>query len=242
LPLHLFHRIVVGRVTIDPSPRKEMPMTPSRRQFVASLSALPFLSQGAGAQPRGPASADPVVDQVVADLQALSNEFETQPRTRKATLRALESTLSVASAHFAAHYDATFRSSLRRRQGRVGRDAVIDDAITRSRDKSHEVSRESVESAMQRLEQRGLSGCFRDVQETVKRIRLQAPEQMQAVALPAAQFDYCADLNWQIEMTEAALGIICGIAILEPTPGGEAICGAVTLLLGILQAARYWWC
>jgi len=218
-------------------------MTPSRRQFVASIAAIPFLPDIAAGQPRSPARiADPVLDQIVTDLQNLSNEFETQPRTRKITLRALESTLSVAAAHIAVNYDAAVQVSLSRRQGRVGREAVIDDVVTRSHESRHDVSHEAVDAEMKRLEQRGLSGCFRDMQETVKRIRLQAPDQIQAAAFPASQWDYCSDLNWQIEMTECAMGIVCGIAILEPTPGGEAICGALTLVLGILMTARWWFC
>jgi len=154
-------------------------------------------------------------------LQNLSNEFETQPRTRKITLRALESTLSVAAAHIAVNYDAAVQVSLSRRQGRVGREALIDDVVTRSHESRHDVSHEAVDAEMKRLEQRGLSGCFRDMQETVKRIRLQAPDQIQAAAFPASQWDYCSDLNWQIEMTECAMGIVCGIAILEPALRGS---------------------
>lgn len=47
---------------------------------------------------------------------------------------------------------------------------------------------------MTRLEQSGLSGAFLDVRHTIRRIRLQAPEQIQAASVPALQFDYCADL------------------------------------------------
>ena len=56
------------------------------------------------------------------------------------------------------------------------------------------------------------------------------------------QFDYCADLRWMISMMEAVVAIACGIALLEPTPGGEIACGAITLALGLLYAQRAWWC
>jgi hypothetical protein len=241
LPLSNFDRIVVVRVT--PIVRaQERPMIPSRRQFVASIAAVPFLSQGARAQPRPPAkSADPVLDQLVSDLQDLTIEFETQPRSRKATLRALESTLSVGAAHIA-NYDAPIQAALRRRQARGGRASLVEDLAVLTRDKQRDVAPAAIEAAMTRLEQRGVSGCFRDVQATVRRVRLQAPEQIQAAAHVAVQWDYCSDLNWQIEMLEGMVAIICGIAILEPTPGGEAVCGAVTLLIGMLYAARAWFC
>jgi hypothetical protein len=217
-------------------------MTPSRRQFVISIAAVPFLSQEARAQPRSPAkSVDPVLDQIVSDLQDLTIEFEAQPRSRKATLRALESTLSVGAAHIA-NYDAPIQAALRRRQARDGRASLIDDLAMLSRDKRRDVSPAAVEAAMTRLEQRGISGCFRDVQATVRKIRLQAPEQIQAAALAPVQWDYCSDLNWQIEMLEGMVAIVCGIAMLEPTPGGEAVCGAITLLIGILYSARAWFC
>jgi hypothetical protein len=217
-------------------------MTPSRRQFVISIAAVPFLSQEARAQPRSPAkSVDPVLDQIVSDLQDLTIEFEAQPRSRKATLRALESTLSVGAAHIA-NYDAPIQAALRWRQARDGRASLIDDLAMLSRDKRRDVSPAAVEAAMTRLEQRGISGCFRDVQATVRKIRLQAPEQIQAAALAPVQWDYCSDLNWQIEMLEGMVAIVCGIAMLEPTPGGEAVCGAITLLIGILYSARAWFC
>lgn len=216
-------------------------MTPSRRQFVASLAAIPFLAQKTGAQPRQSAGADPVLDQIISNLQELANEFETQPRSRKATLRALESTLGVGAAHLV-NYDAPILASLQRRQARGGRADLMQEIITLAHDRHHDVSPNAVEAAMTRLEQRGVSGCFRDLQETVRKIRLQAPEQIQAAAFTPAQWDYCSDLNWQIDLLQGMIGVVCAIAILEPTPGGEAICGALSLLLGILELARTIFC
>jgi hypothetical protein len=218
-------------------------MIPSRRQFVASIAAVPFLAQSAGAQRRPPSAPDPVLDQILADLRELAAEFESQPRSRKATMRAMESTLGVGSAHLAANYDGNFQAALRRREGRQGRAAMVQEILNRAHDNTnHTLSYDAVDAAVTRLQQRGLSGSFRDVQQTTRRVRLQSPEQMQAAALGTIQFDYCSDLNWMIGLMEAAVGIACGIAILEPTVGGEIACGALTLALGLLLLQRVIWC
>ncbi len=160
-------------------------MTPSRRQFVASIAAVPFLPQIGGAQPqrRPPGRADAVLEQVLANLRELSAELETQPRTRRGTLRAIESTLGVGATHLAAHYDSEIQTALRRRQSRLGRAALTDDLVKHARQSgSRDVTHEGIEAAMARLEQRGVSGCFRDIQEVTRRLRLHAPEQIQARA------------------------------------------------------------
>jgi hypothetical protein len=221
-------------------------MTPNRREFVASIATVPFVLQSAGAQQPDPTSrahADPVLDEIVADLQRLAAEFETQPSTRKATLRAMESTLGIQAAHLAAHYDSGVRASLRRRRTRVGRANFVHEIVTMAHDKKHhDVTYESVEAGLTRVEQRGLAGVVRDIQQAVRRLRRDAPDQFHLAAAGGMQFDYCSDLNWMIRQAEAAVSIACGIAILEPTPAGEAACGAITLALGLLYAQRSWWC
>ena len=220
-------------------------MTPSRRQFVASIATVPFLPQvGGTAQRNTPGRrADPVLDQVLANLRELSAELESQPRTRKATLRAIESTLGVGATHLAAHYDKELQSAIKRGQARLGRAALIQDIVAHARKSgSSDVTHEGIDAAMTRLEQRGVSGCFRDVQEITRRLRVQAPEQVQAAAAVTVQFDYCADLIWMIDLMNMTIQIVCGIAILEPTPGGEIACGALTLSLGLLLLQKMIWC
>jgi hypothetical protein len=219
----------------------ETPMIPSRREFVASIATMPFLPQALERRPAG--APDPVLDQILADLRELSAELESQPRSRKATMRAMESAMSVGAAHLAAHYDADFQSALRRRMAKTGRTVLVQDIVTQAHDRNnHDVSYDAVDAAITRLQSRGLSGSFRDVQEATRRVRLQAPEQIQAAAFPAVQWDYCSDLNWMISIMEAVTAIACGIAILEPTPGGEIACGAMTLALGLLLLERAFFC
>src|SRR5688572_8083781 len=113
-----------------------MSMTPSRRQFVAAIATVPLVVQSASAQRRPTATtADPVLDQIVAELRALGGEFETaQPGTRKSLLRAMESTLAAGAAHLQANYDAGFQAALRRRESRVGRAALVHELLLRGHD------------------------------------------------------------------------------------------------------------
>jgi hypothetical protein len=220
-------------------------MTPSRRQFVAAIAAVPLFPRAAVAQSRpSAAGGDPVLDGIVAELRQLSAEFEREPRSRKAAMRAMESTLEVGATHLSAHYDAGFRRALRRQLAARGRQALVQELMNQAHAaKNHNVTHDALDAALTRMEQRGLSGCFRDVRQTLRTIRLQAPEAVQLAALPSGgQFDYCSDLRWMIEINEAAVAIACGIALLEPTPLGEAACGALTLNLGLLYAQRVFWC
>jgi hypothetical protein len=240
--MDLHGRIVVERDDGSSRTRRDH-MTPSRRQFVASIATVPFLPQALAAQPRIASAADPVFEQIVADLRNLSAELETQPASRKATLRAIESTLGIGAAHLAIRYDGDFASALRRRQRRQGRTALVQEIVNHAHGQMNQnVSHETIDAAMTRLEQRGLSGCFLDAQQTTRKVRLQAPDQLQAAALRTAQYDYCSDLIWMIGILESITAIACALAILEPTVGGEVACGAITLVLGMLLFQRALFC
>lgn len=219
-------------------------MIPNRRQFVASIAAVPFLPHAAAAQARTPpGTTDPVLEQVVADLRELSAEFDAQPGARKATLRAMESALGIGATQLAVAYDARFAAAIRRRQARQGRAALVQDIVNHAHaGRNHNLTHEAVEAGLTRLAQRGLSGCFRDVQQTIRKIRLQAPEQIQAARARTVQFDYCSDLVWMINMMESVVQIACALAILEPTVGGEIACGALGLSLGLLYLQRTLFC
>jgi hypothetical protein len=237
-------RIVVLHVTPIRHTARRGQMSASRRQFVASIATVPFLPYAAAAQTRAqPNAADPVLEQVIADLRELSAEFDAQPSSRKATMRAMESTLGIGAAQLAVAYDARFATAIRRRIARQGRAALVQDIVNQAHAKgNHNAAHEDIESGLTRLEQRGLSGCFRDVQQTIRKVRLQAPDQIQLASTRLRQFDYCADLNWMISMMEGIVQIACAIAILEPTVGGEIACGALGLALGLLLAQRALFC
>lgn len=220
-------------------------MIPNRRQFVASLASVPLLLETTSAeQPRPqPSGVDPVLDKITADLRELAAEFETQPTTRKQTMRGMEVALGLQAAHFGARYDAQIRRSLRARETRIGRAALIQETLTFAHDrKQHEVSYQAVEQALTRLAQRGVAGAVSDVADTIKKIRLNAPDPIQQAAIRGAQWDYCSDLKWQIDMMTAMAALICGLAGLEPGPFFEAGCAAVTFALGLLLLQQWWFC
>jgi len=108
--------------------------------------------------------------------------------------------------------------------------------------KQHEVTYERLDAALTRIEQRGIGGALREARQAIRNIRLNAPDGLQPAALRGVQYDYCSDLRWQIDLMEMITAIACGLAILEPTPGGEVACGAMTLALGLLYAQRWWYC
>ncbi|MGH9219886.1 MAG: hypothetical protein ACRD1W_11325 [Vicinamibacterales bacterium] len=221
-------------------------MTPDRRQFVASLAGVPMLLQSVTAAQRGGSRAgfsDPVLEQIIADLRELKSEVEADLAPRKQTLRALETTLGIQAAHMSAHYDASVRTALRRRESRLGRPGFVQELLNLAHDrKQHDVTYQTLDAALTRLNERGISGSLRDVKQAIRNIRLNAPDGLQPAALRAMQYDYCSDLQWQIQMMEAVVAIACGIAFLEPTVGGEIACGAMTLALGLLYAQRAWFC
>ena len=230
---------------------------PSRRQFVcASLAGLPVLAGGTASltgvpslmaseqatAKAGPVN-DPVLQQILADLRDLAAEGEAQPAARKASMRGIESTVGILAAHVSTHYDSHIRGSVRRREARLGRAILLDELVALAhKQKLHTVSPETMNEAITRITQRGVAGDLRDVQKAMRAVRLNAPDALQRVAFRRAQFDYCSDLNWMIRNMEGIVGVVCAIAFLEPTLGGEAACGALLLAISILQLQRQWFC
>jgi hypothetical protein len=226
-------------------------MQPSRRQFVtASLAGVPLLVSGSvvasqlpGGAQVAPAAADPVLDHITATLRELVAEGEAIPAARKGAARGIEATLGVLAAHLETHYDPQLKQALQQHVTRVGRSALVDDVVRFARERKHDtVTHEMIERAVSAFEQRGLAGFVRDGRRAVREVRLRAPEGAARVAAMPAQFDYCADLKWMIELTNWVATLVCALAILEPTPGGEIACGTIMLFLGSLQALVWWFC
>jgi hypothetical protein len=223
-------------------------MTPNRRQFIATLGAMPLLLHSPlptlAAQPmRAPQLRDPVLDQILLDLRNLVSEGEAQPSIRKSVLRAVETLLGVQAAHVAAHYDPHLQRSVRRREARIGRSALHDEVLAFAhKAKQSSVSRELIDEAMTRFATGGLAGTLRDLQRAIRNTRLNAPDAFHVMALGGRQFDYCADLDRQIEMVETMASFICAIALAEPTPFGESGCAAMGVTIAYLRMMRSWYC
>jgi len=245
LRISRFNRIVVRARDQNRSRSKEMLMVPNRRQFVASLSGVPLLLQTASAQQtsgRVAPAQDPVLQQILTDIRELTAEGEAQPNARKAAMRGIETSLGILATHFSTHYDRPIQAALKRREARLGRAALISEIVNDGHRMNHAVSSENVEEGLKRFNQIGLAGSLRNLQRAQRNVRLNAPDAIQAVTMRRAQFAYCDDLAWQIQMLEAATLIACALALAEPTPLGEAACIAMSLMLASLLISKLWWC
>jgi hypothetical protein len=202
-----------------------------------------FAQQAASPGRGGPVLVDPVLEQTITAVRELVAEGNAKPASRKASARAIEATLGIQAAHIGLHYDAQVRRGLRRRQARVGRAALIDELVRSAHDhQRHSVTHELVDATLTKLEQGGLSGYLRDLQRSLRAARLNSPDAIQAAALLPAQYDFCADVRMMIDAAEVAAGIICSIAVLEPTLALEPFCAAAGLILAGYKALQWWYC
>jgi hypothetical protein len=220
-------------------------MIPNRRQFVVSLAGVPLFLQAASAQQSSGRVApvqDLVLQQILTDIRELTAEGEAQPSARKAAMRGIETSLGILAAHFSAHYDRPIQAALQRRERRIGRAALVSEVVGHGSGMNHAASHEEVDEALKRFSQIGLAGALRNLQRAQRNVRLNAPDPVQAATLRGAQYSYCDDLAWQIQMLEAATLIACAIALAEPTPLGEAACVAMSLMLASLLVSKMWWC
>jgi len=186
---------------------------------------------------------DPVLDQSITTLRELVAEGEAKPPSRKASARAIEALLGMQAAHIGLHYDAQLQRGLRRREARVGRAALIDELVRSAHaHKQHAVTHELIDATLTKLTQDGFSGYLRDLQRALRAARLNAPDAFQAAMLRPAQFDFCADVQRAIDAAEVAAGVICSIAVLEPTLAFEPFCAAAGLALAAYKALKWWFC
>ena len=225
-------------------------MQPSRRQFVtASLAGLPLLvsgtviaSQARGGAKAAPRAADPVLDHITASLRELVAEGEASQAARPGAARGIEATLGVLAAHLETYYDPPLKQALQRHDARVGRAALVDDVVRFARERKHDgVTHETIARAVAIFEQQGIAGCIRDGRRALREARLGTPGALRVSVMPAA-LDYCSDLRWMIELTTWVALLVCSLAVLEPTPGGEIACATIELYLGSLMALVWWHC
>jgi hypothetical protein len=225
---------------------------PSRRQFVAaSLAGLPVMalggsmgsSQGKPAAPRPDIAADPVLDHINASLRELYSEGENKPGARREVTRAIEATLGVQAAHIARHYDPLLKEALRQREQRLGRPALVEEMVAAARRKNlPNVTHELVDEAVSRIARYGLSGCIRDGQRTIRAIRLRAPDAVHAVSMAPAQYDFCSDLAWIIEVTTMIIAISCVLAFSPAFELALPVCWAAEAYMAGLLLMKAWWC
>jgi hypothetical protein len=219
-------------------------MIPSRRQFVASIAAVPFLPQAAAAigkeaiqsQPYS----DPVLDAIVAGFQELRREGDEKPAQRRGAVRGFETLTGVLAAHLGKHYDPEMKRALRQQLQRKGRQTLVQE-IT-SKINKPEITHEAIDAMVTRLERDGLGGVLRDVQRRIKRMRENMPPDYLQVR-SATQFDFCSDLRWFIELAEMAAAIACAVAagFGGLNPAADAACAGATAALAGYLVMKWWY-
>jgi hypothetical protein len=217
-------------------------MIPSRRQFVASIAAVPFLPQAAIGKEaiQSQPYSDPVLDAIVADFQELRREGDEKPAQRRGAVRGIETLTGVLAAHLSKHYDPDMKRAIRRQIQRKGRQTLVQE-ITAKANKP-EFTHEKVDAMLTRLERDGLGGVLRDVQKRIKRVRENLPPDYLQVR-SATQFDFCSDLRWFIEMAEMAAAIACALAagMGGLNPAADAACAAATAALAGYLVMKWWY-
>jgi hypothetical protein len=157
--------------------------------------------------------------------------------------RAVEATLAVQATHVALHYDQQVQRGLRRRQARVGRAAFLDELVKSAREHGHQdVTHELIDATLTQLERGGFAQSLRELQRSIRAARLNGRDAIQAASFAPAQFDFCADVKRAIELAEIAAGIICSIAVLEPTLAIEPFCAAAGFVVASYKAMEWLWC
>ena len=208
----------------------------SRRQFVAASLAglpmlahcerrprLPFAPQAARCADRARAywSIRCWIETITTAARAGRRRGRQAVPSRKASARAIGShPRRSGRAHRPALRSHAGAARLRRRQARVGRAALIDEMVRSARDHKRHVgdARSSSTRRSRNWSRAGSRVCLRDLQRCASRRRAstrRTPSRQRRFG--PAQFDFCADVRMTIELAEVAAGIICSIAVLEPT-------------------------
>ena len=147
----------------------------------------------------------------------------------------METLTGVLAAHLGKHYDADLKRGMRQQLRQQGRQAFVQDIVTRAN--KPEFTHEKVDAMLTRLERDGMSGILRDLQKSMKRVRESLPPDVMQVR-STAQFDFCADVRWMVEIAEFSAALACGIAWIGPA-AAAACSGASVYLAGVL--ALKWW-
>lgn len=206
-------------------------------------TAAPFRPpQAASAATPAVRTGDPVLDHTLTTLRDLVAEGDANPGARKQCARAIEATLGVHAAHVAATYDPRVRRALKQCEARFGRAGLVEEVLRHTRQGGrHDLTHEAVETGLATLEKHGVAGSVRDLQKAIRAARLSAPDALQAAAWLPAQYDFCADIRWVLEIAELVAGIICFIAFAEPTWALEPFCAAAAAYVVYVKGLKWWY-
>lgn len=229
----------------------------TRRTFVTGVFAgLPTLAM-AGLQPAAPAAADPVWTQILNDLQRIHGEL-TADTSRRDSLRALESTITMHSAYSTALGNpARIQRAVTARLRGARREFI--DEVRRMSSPEHRAAElrrwmpklegrplnrpepldAEIEGAVLAVARRGHLPTLASAAAMARLLAEQKP-QMARVKRVTAQWDLCENLLAQIAGIAALTGIVCSIAIFNPVLAPE--CAALGATLATMELGYFIFC
>lgn len=212
-----------------------------RRQFfgTTALAFAGLVPAAVSGQARGQNS-DPVLDAIIADFRELRREGDEKPGQRRGVLRATETLTGVLAAHLSARYDADVKRVIRQQLRAKGRQALVQEITTRAN--KPEITHEAVDAMLAKLERGGVGGVLREIQKAIARMRGNMPPDYLQLR-SARQYDFCADLNWIIGITEMTATITCALAygMLGLNPEADAACAGLQMALALYLAMKMWY-
>jgi hypothetical protein len=232
----------------------------SRRTFVTGvLAGLPTLAM-AGTQPAAPAGADPVWTQIMTDLRRIHGEL-TADASRRDSLRALESTITMHAAYSTALGNPAriqravtarlrgarreFLEEVRRMGSREHREAELRRWLPKldgRRFDLPEPSDDQLERAMVSLSRQGHVPILASTANLARLLSEQKP-QIARVRLEAAQWDLCQQWEAQMALIGFLAGTVCALSVVNPLLAPE--CAALAATLATMEITYFifciWW-
>ncbi len=210
-----------------------------RRDFVRSSLGVTLGAAVVGVPALGaqstPATSDPVLEALLAEIDALRFEGEANPAKRKNSMQGTEVLLGVLAAHMGQH-DAAIKAGIRR----LGRDrrSFVQEVATKLN--KPEFTHDRIEAAIKTLEAAGLKGILRDARKAIKSVRDNAPN---AMLVKTTQWDGCPGLQFQMELMVMMAGIACtlSVAFAGANVAADGACITMGTLVVMMQAVLWWY-
>lgn len=229
----------------------------SRRMFVSGvLAGLPTLAI-AGAQSTAPLEADPVWTQIMNDLRRIHGELTADP-SRRDSLRALESTLTMHAAYSTALGNPArlqravaarlrgarreFLDDVRRMGSREHRDAELRRWLPKSDGRRYDrpdPSDDELEQAAVAVSRHGHIPVLISAANMARVLAEQKP-QIARVRLATAQWDLCQQWEAEIAAISFMTGIVCAMTVAMPALAPE--CASLAATLAVMEMTYFIFC
>jgi hypothetical protein len=209
----------------------------TRRDFFGSL---PGLALAPSLQPAH--AADPLLSQILASASELAREKPTSRDQIAAALSALEQNILMMAAYMEAHPDRALKAALKRADDRRGRASVLNRLRATLPSERVVADFELGNRVLDRLRREGNAPSLRELARAVRKWREKDLGPVQFILVRQDAEPICENFRRQIEIQEWNMAAWCLIALVEPTPAGEAMCAWMTANWLALKANCYWWC